>query len=72
MFNRLVRNASLVGFSALLLFGSVTASAEDRCERRIRNAEAQLQQAVRRHGEHSRQAENKRRNLERARESCHR
>jgi len=72
MLNRLFRNAGWLGFSALLLFGSITASAQDRCERRVRKAEIQLQQAVQRHGERSRQAENKRRNLERARESCHR
>ena len=69
--NRNFRKISLFGFSALLLFGSITAAA-DNCDRRIRKAEDQLQQAVRRHGEHSRQAENKRRDLERARASCHR
>ena len=72
MLSRLFRNAGLLGFSAMLFFGSTTASAEERCERRVRRAEIQLQQAVQRHGEHSRQAANKRRNLERARESCRR
>jgi len=72
MFNRLFHKASLVGFSALLLFGSITASAEDRCDKRVRKAEMHLRQAVERHGEHSRQAEKSRRDLERAREGCRR
>ena len=72
MVNRNFRKISLLGFSALLLFGSITAAADNGCDRRIRKAEMQLQQAVQRHGEHSRQAENKRRDLERARASCHR
>ena len=72
MLNRLFRNAGLWGFSALLLFGSITASAESRCERPIRKAEIQLEQAVRCHGPCSRQAENKRRELELARAGCHR
>jgi hypothetical protein len=46
--------------------------AQNGCERRIHNADMQLQQAVRRHGIHSHQAESKRRELERARASCHR
>lgn len=44
---------------------------DDKCERRIHQAEENLQKAVRRHGEHSRQAEQKRRQLEEARERCH-
>ncbi|MBV9438323.1 MAG: hypothetical protein JOZ44_19855 [Acidobacteria bacterium] len=66
------RKVSLVGLSALLLFGTLTANAEDKCGRRIRNAEQQLRQAIRRHGPNSRQAEQKRRNLERVRDTCHR
>ena len=41
-----------------------------KCEHRIRKAEQNLDNAVRRHGEHSRQAEQKRRNLEQVRASC--
>ena len=72
MHNRLFHKATLFGFAALLLAGSVTAAAEDRCGRRIRTAEMHLQQAVQRHGEHSRQAEKKRRHLEQVRANCHR
>lgn len=71
MLTRSFRTFSLLTLSSLLLVGSVTASAENRCEKRIRNAEHNLQQAVARHGEHSRQAEQKRRQLEDARR-CHR
>ncbi len=40
---------------------------EDKCERRIHDAEAKLQDAIARHGEHSRQAEKRRHDLEDAR-----
>ena len=72
MLNRLFQKGTLLGFAALLLLGSVTAAAEDRCERRLRNAEMHLQQAVQRHGPHSRQAEKKRRQVEQVRATCHR
>jgi type II secretory pathway component PulJ len=42
-----------------------------RCEQRIRQAEANLQRAIQRHGEHSRQAEKRRRQLEKLRMRCH-
>jgi len=45
---------------------------DDRCEQRIRDAERDLHKAERRHGEHSRQAEQKRHRLEEIRERCHR
>ena len=68
-------------FAALVVLGFmagvVPAQALDRdhdndrrCEQRIRNAENKLQQAIRRHGERSRQAEQKRHELEEARERC--
>jgi len=49
--------------------GVLQASAES-CEGRIRKAEHHLQEAVRKHGKHSRQAEQKRRELEEARAHC--
>jgi len=62
---------------ALFLAGAVPMQAMDRnhdwerkCEQRIRNAEYKLQQAIRKHGERSRQAEHRRRELEEARERC--
>ena len=70
MLNRLQRVA-LFGVVGFVLFGSMTASAAN-CERRVRNAEMQLQRAVARHGVNSRQAEKKRRHLEEVRATCHR
>jgi hypothetical protein len=49
---------------------STTAVAEDRCERRIHEAEAKLQDAIAKHGEHSRQAEKRRHDLEETRRQC--
>lgn len=61
--------------AALIVFGfaagSVTARADDRCEKRVHKAEQDLEKAVHKHGEHSRQAEQKRHELEEARERCH-
>jgi hypothetical protein len=71
MRNRWSRGVTVLGVAALLSMGSVSAVAADRCERRVRKAEMQLQQAVQRHGEHSRQAQKKRRNLEQIRATCH-
>lgn len=57
-----------------LLLGSVLpASARDRddkCEQRIRQAEQKLNEAVRRHGEGSKQAHKRREQLEDARRRC--
>ena len=41
-----------------------------RCEQRVRRAQDNLRRAERRHGEHSRQAREKRRELEDARARC--
>ena len=61
---------------ALFLAGTIPVQAfardnDRKCEQRIHNAEAKLQNAIRRHGEHSRQAEQRRHELEEARERCH-
>ena len=69
MLNR-IQKVTLVGVVGMLVFGSITASAAN-CERRVRNAEMQLQRAVARHGVNSRQAEKKRRRLEEVRATCH-
>lgn len=65
--------AVLIG--AFLLLGSaapvLARDRDDRCEHRIRKAELNLQKAIRKHGDHSRQAEARRRELEQARERCH-
>ena len=64
--------AALGGF--FLLSSAVPTRAmdrDDKCHRRIEKAEANLQKAVRKHGEHSRQAEQRRHELEEIRERCH-
>ena len=72
MLNRWFRGVMVLGVAALLVMGNVSATAADRCQRGVRKAEMPLQQAVQRHGEHSRQAGKKRRNLEQVRATCHR
>ncbi len=60
-------------FVALFLAGTVPLSAQGhdrKCEQRIHNAEARLQNAIRKHGERSRQAEKRRRELEEVRAHC--
>ena len=61
-------------FGAFLLVGGVAPTlAGDRdheCRERIHKAEAKLRREIDRHGEHSRQAEKRRHELERARERC--
>jgi ABC-type nickel/cobalt efflux system permease component RcnA len=69
---------TLIAAFVILSFlgGVVPARAVDRddrkCEEQIRKAEAKLHDAERKHGEHSRQAESKRRDLENVRARCHR
>lgn len=56
---------------ASLMAGAATpARADDKCSRDIHKAEENLQKAVRKHGEHSRQAEDRRHQLEEVRERC--
>ena len=53
--------------------GVLPAQARDRddwCAQRIRKAEAQLDNAVRKHGRNSRQAEKRRQELDRVRDQC--
>jgi hypothetical protein len=72
---RKIGMAVLIGAS-LLLGGSVIVQAQipperrHHCEQRIRQAEANLQRAIARHGERSRQAERRRRELEEVRARC--
>lgn len=40
------------------------------CQQRIHRAQVRLERAIRRHGRHSAQAERRREDLERARQSC--
>jgi hypothetical protein len=66
--------AVLLGAS-LLLGGAAPVQAQNpnrhyRCEQRIRQAEANLQRAIERHGANSRQAARRRRELEEVRARC--
>ena len=61
------------GLAAYLLAGAATharADRDDPCPRLIRKAEEDLEKAVRKHGEQSRQAEQHRQRLEEIRECC--
>lgn len=65
--------------AALITFGFIAGTVpgraldrdDEKCERRVHKAEENLEKAIRRHGEHSRQAEQRRHDLEEARERCH-
>ncbi len=63
-----------VALGGCLLLGSVAPSQardrDDRCGQRVRKAEQNYDKAVRKHGEHSRQAEQRRRQVEQARANC--
>lgn len=71
---RIFRKTTLISLvlSGCLLGGVVPLQADQRrdCEKRIRKAEQNLNKEVRKHGEHSRQAEKRRHELERTRENC--
>lgn len=59
---------------ASLLAGLATparADRDDKCRNDIHKAEENLEKAVRKHGEHSKQAEKRRRQLHEVRERCH-
>ena len=59
---------AVVGGS-LIAAGSLPAQAAD-CHERVRKAEQRLNNEQRKHGDHSRQAEDARRNLDRERRGC--
>lgn len=65
----LIAGLILSGFMGAVI-PTTQAAAEDRCERRIHEAEAKLQDAIAKHGEHSRQAEKRRHDLEETRRHC--
>ena len=61
-------------FGVLLLVGAaaptLAGDRDDKCRERVHKAEMKLRREIERHGEHSRQAEKRRNELERARERC--
>jgi hypothetical protein len=66
------RYLAIAMLGAFLMGASVVPSQarDNDCEQRVRKAEQNLDKAVRKHGEHSRQAEQRRRDLERERAAC--
>jgi hypothetical protein len=65
-------SAFVLGAVMLVSGAGVLQAHADRCDDRIHKAEHNLADAVRKHGEHSRQAEKRRHELEDVRASCHR
>jgi hypothetical protein len=68
----IVAALALVATAAPVLAVDRDHDRERKCEQNIHKAEAKLQDAIRKHGERSRQAEKRRHELEEARERCHR
>jgi hypothetical protein len=70
----ILRKTTLTSFllGSCLFGGVVSLQADHRsdCEKHIQKAENNLYKEIRKHGEHSRQAENRRRELEQARYGC--
>ena len=54
----------------LLVGGAARTRSCNNCQQRIHRAEENLQRAIRRHGEHSREAERRRHELQEVRRSC--
>ncbi len=72
MFSKNVLASTVLSVS--LMIGTALpgfADQDDRCRHDIQRAEQNLDKAIRKHGEHSRQAEDRRRQLEETRERCH-
>ncbi len=71
----MIKKSMAVLIGTFLLLGSaapmMARNHEDKCEKRIRKAELKLQKAIQKHGEHSRQAQARRHDVEQAREHCH-
>ena len=65
-----VLGASLMAGISVATQAQTPAGRRYRCERRIQRAELNLQRAIARHGENSRQAARRRRELEEVRARC--
>lgn len=72
------KNMAVSTALSLCLFAAVATPAradrddrDDRCRRDVHKAEERLEKAIHKHGEHSRQAEDRRHQLEETRERCH-
>ena len=73
--NTPIRKMMLSGILGASLLAGVAVPAyadrDDDCRRNVQKAEQNMEKAVRKHGERSRQAEQRRRKLEAVRERCH-
>lgn len=69
---RILRRSVLSALTAALLFGSITAAdaRNGNCELRVDRAQQRLHEAERRYGMHSRQAEQRRHQLDEASARC--
>jgi hypothetical protein len=75
----LIRNSVIRKSGAIILAGFFMVSTatmveardrDDKCEQRVHKTERNVERAVQKHGEHSRQAEKQRHEMEEAREKC--
>jgi hypothetical protein len=62
--------AMALSMATLLAVSQASADDHAKCQRQIERAESKLDQAIRKHGEHSRQADQRRRDLNSERERC--
>jgi hypothetical protein len=71
MFRKTSIVATVLG-GVLVIGGAVPSLADARsnCEKRVRNAEQNLQHEIDRHGEHGKNVETRRQQLERERQNC--
>jgi len=63
-------SALVLGVAMLATSAGVVQARAESCEERVHKAERKLDDAIHKHGEHSRQAEQRRRELEDARAHC--
>ena len=70
----MTRSIRILGIALLTLVGlvgsSLPARADDRCDRDVHKAEENLRVAIEKHGEHSKQADKRRRELDDVRRRC--
>ncbi len=69
-----IRRIGAILLAGTFMIGSVgvlqARDRDDKCQQRVQKAERNLERDVQKHGEHSRQAEKRRRELDEARAKC--
>ena len=70
MSRKFIRRFLVVTLLAAAFIGTGVPAQAVTCQQRIHRAQIRLERAIRRHGAHSVQAERRRDDLERARQSC--